>query len=80
MDTCGNAQAVKGTGMKKKKSAAAELLGDDIGCIGDFNREDRICFQVCALRLRCAIESGHHIRSEILEELMFSETFSEKNQ
>jgi hypothetical protein len=66
--------------MKKKKTAAAEVLTDDLGCLGDFNPEDRMCFKFCALSLRCAIESNHHIRDEILEDLIYSETFSEKNQ
>ncbi len=66
--------------MKKKKSVTVEAPKDDIGCLGDYNPEDRMCFKICALRLRCAIESSHHIRAEILEELMYSETFSEKNQ
>jgi hypothetical protein len=39
-----------------------------------------MCFKFCALSLRCAIESNHHIRAEILEDLIYSETFSEKNQ
>jgi hypothetical protein len=66
--------------MKKKKAVTAEALSDDLGCLEDFNAEDRMCIKFCALRLRCAIESNHHIRAEILEELMYSETFSEKNQ
>jgi len=66
--------------MKKKKAAAAEVLSDDLGCLGDFNPEDRMCFKFCALSLRCAIESDHHIRAEILEDLIYSETFSEKSQ
>ena len=66
--------------MKKKKAVTAEVPNDDLGCLGEFNTEDRMCFKFCALSLRCAIESNHHIRAEILEELMYSETFSEKNQ
>ena len=66
--------------MKKKKAVKAEVLSDDLGCLGDFNPEDRMCFKYCALSLRCAIESDHQIRAEILEDLIYSETFSEKNQ
>jgi hypothetical protein len=66
--------------MKRKKEVIPELQIDDIGCIGEFNAEDRMCVRFCALRLRCAIESRYNIRAEILEELMYSETFSEKNQ
>jgi hypothetical protein len=66
--------------MKKKKADTAEVLDDDLGCIGEFNAEDRMCLKFCALRLRCSIESRYSVRAEILEELMYSETFSEKNQ
>jgi hypothetical protein len=66
--------------MKKKKAVKAEVLSDGLGCLGDFNPEDRMCFKFCALSLRCAIESNHHIQAEILDDLMYSETFSEKNQ
>jgi len=66
--------------MKKKKVVTAQVLSDDLGCLGDFNSEDRMCFKFCALSLRCAIESSYHIRAEILEELMYSEMFSEKCQ
>jgi len=66
--------------MKKKKAVTREVMSDDLGCLGDFNPDDRMCFKYCALSLRCAIESNHHIRAEILEGLMYSETFSEKNQ
>jgi len=66
--------------MKKKKAVMPEALSDDLGCLGDFNADDRVCVKFCALRLRCVIESSYHIRAEILEELMYSETFSEKSQ
>jgi hypothetical protein len=66
--------------MKEKKAVRVKVQDDDIGCIGDYDGKDRMCFKFCALRLRCAIESSHHIQAEILEELMYSETFSEKNQ
>lgn len=66
--------------MKKKKTAPAEIRIDEMGCLGEYNAEDRVCSRFCALRLRCAVESSHYLRSEILEEFMYSETFSEKNQ
>jgi hypothetical protein len=66
--------------MKKKKAVTAEMPRDDLGCLGDYNPEDRMCFKFCALSLRCAIESNYQIQSEILEDLIYSETFSEKNQ
>lgn len=66
--------------MKKRKAVTAQAPDDDFGCLGEFNSEDRMCIKFCALSLRCAIESNHDIQAEILEELMYSETFSEKNQ
>jgi hypothetical protein len=66
--------------MKKKKAATIEEMNDLIGCVGEFNAEDRMCTSFCALRLRCAIESKYSLQAEILEELMYSEMYSEKNQ
>ena len=64
----------------KKKALVVERPGDYLGCLGDFNAEDRVCVKYCALNLRCAIESNHHIRSEILEELLYSEMISDRIQ
>ena len=66
--------------MKKKKASAIEEMNDLVGCIGEFNAEDRVCTSLCALRLRCAIESKYSLQAEILEELMYSEIYSEKSQ
>jgi hypothetical protein len=66
--------------MKKTKVVTAEVPSDDLGCLREFNAEDRMCLKFCALSLRCAIESNHHIRAEIMDELMYLESFSEKNQ
>ena len=41
-------------------------------CFGEFNVQDPICRQVCALRIRCAVEYGQQGRMEMLEE-MFGE-------
>jgi len=56
------------------------LLDQHIGCFGEFNPEDRICRQYCALCLRCAIESDQVTRMEILEDLLFSEATNAKLQ
>ena len=64
----------------KKKASVDEGLNDYLGCLGDFNAEDRVCVKYCALNLRCAVESSHHIRSEIMEELFYSEMVSDRMQ
>ncbi len=42
-------------------------------CFGTYNREERVCTKLCALRLRCAIEYERNNRLELLEELIAAE-------
>jgi len=49
-----------------------EILNDRLDCMGEFNREDHICRNHCALRLRCAIEHSHKARLELIEDIMAS--------
>ena len=48
------------------------LLNDRLDCMGEFNREDDICRNHCALRLRCAIEHNQNSRLELIEDIMAS--------
>lgn len=66
--------------MKKKKVISPEALSDYLGCLGHFNARDKMCFRHCALSLRCAIDSNYFVQAEIMEEMIFSEMFSEKMQ
>lgn len=49
-----------------------ELWYDRLDCMGEFNREDHICRNLCALRLRCAIEHSQKARLELIEDIMAS--------
>ena len=53
---------------------------NDFGCFGEFQREEPICRRHCALRLRCAIESAHNVRMEILEEMVLTDQMNIKVQ
>ena len=46
---------------------------DHLDCFGEFNLKDLICKKLCALNLRCAIESEKNIRLEVLEGLVHTE-------
>jgi len=48
-------------------------INGHLGCLGNFKREDKVCRQFCALRLRCAIESDYNRRLEVLEDLVASD-------
>ena len=48
------------------------LLNDRLDCMGEFSREDDICRNHCALRLRCAIEHNQNTRLELIEDIMAS--------
>ena len=56
----------------KKEPPVADQLHRRMQCFGEFDVQDPVCRQACALRLRCAVEFGHQGRTEVLEEL-FSE-------
>ena len=56
------------------------VLDHHLGCFGDFDPEDRICREYCALCIRCAIESDQITRMEILEDLFFAEATNVKMQ
>ena len=64
----------------KKGLEGKIFLDHHVGCFGEFNREDLICKELCALRLRCAIEQDYNIRLEVLEDLMASEGMPVKFQ
>ena len=48
------------------------LLNNRLDCMGEFNREDHICRNHCALRLRCAVEHSQKARLELIEDIMTS--------
>lgn len=56
----------------KRDTLALDHLHGRLQCFGEFNVQDAVCRQVCALRLRCAVEYGRQERMERLEDL-FSE-------
>ncbi len=53
----------------KKDARSVDRLHRRMQCFGEFNAQDPVCRQICALRLRCAVEYGQQERSEVLEEL-----------
>lgn len=46
---------------------------DDSNCFGDFDKANSLCMKHCVLRLRCAIEKDHNLRTELIEELVGSD-------
>ena len=47
---------------------------DNSNCFGEYNTSDPLCAKHCILRLRCAIEQDQNIRTEIIEELIGSDS------
>jgi hypothetical protein len=54
----------------KKESINQLSLNGHLGCLGNFNNQDPICRKLCALSLRCAIDSEKNTRMEFLEDLI----------
>ena len=53
----------------KNHAAVSNRLQRYMQCYGEFNVQDPVCRQICALRLRCAVEYGQQEKMELLEEL-----------
>lgn len=54
----------------KKELVNQISLDDHLGCLGNFDLQDPLCKKLCALNLRCAIESEKNTRLELLEDLI----------
>jgi hypothetical protein len=54
----------------KKESVKQLSLNGHLGCLGNFNNQDPICRKLCALSLRCAIDSEKNTQMEFLEDLI----------
>lgn len=48
-------------------------IDDNSDCFGQYNTRDPLCLKHCVLRLRCAIEQDHNLRTEMIEELVASD-------
>lgn len=60
----------------KNKAKDRISLDDHLGCFGEYNSKDPICRKLCALNIRCAIDSNQNNLMEFLEDLVSSnETF-----
>lgn len=51
-----------------------------LDCFGEYEAGDKICKNFCALRLRCAIESDHNARLQLIEDLISYEDVNIKLQ
>jgi hypothetical protein len=64
----------------KKNNIDKLLAGEHLGCFGNFSLDDPICRNLCAINLRCAIESEQNTRLEILQDLVSSDDLYVKIQ
>ena len=64
----------------KKKLVNNSYLDNHIGCFGNFDIEDFICRNFCALSLRCSIKRDKNIQTELFEDLISFDSMSIKIQ
>ena len=64
----------------KEERAVMVSLDEHIGCFGDYTYADKVCRNLCALRIRCAIEHEHNFRMEVLEDLASADLLYLKTQ
>ncbi len=65
--------------MKKRQHRLISSI-NYLECYGNFEIEDQICLNSCALNMRCAIEKDKNSRLELLDELFSSENIHETIQ
>ena len=63
-----------------KKEPRKLSIEAHLGCFGNFNPGDPICKRLCAVCLRCAIESDYKAQTELLEDLVRSGDHFQKLQ
>jgi hypothetical protein len=56
-----------------KKDNNFKVIDDHLGCFGDFSMIDPVCKKLCALKLRCAIETDQNDQMEFWEDIMYSD-------
>ena len=56
----------------KRTLTARDVLDQYLSCMGEFNIEDPVCKQFCALRLRCAVNRDQQEKGELFEDLFDS--------
>ncbi|MEW6258558.1 MAG: hypothetical protein AB1547_01480 [Thermodesulfobacteriota bacterium] len=65
----------------KRKHTPNDLPMDDmVICAGHFNATDPICHDMCALRVRCAIESRFAEEMELFEDMFGPMTSDDRIQ
>ena len=45
-------------------SSDSTIIKDEVGCVGNFNPQDSLCYRRCPLALRCIIECNRRARLE----------------
>ncbi len=56
-----------------EKAISIAKFDSHLECFGEFQPEDKMCRQFCALRLRCVIARDRSFRLGLLEELISNE-------
>ncbi len=44
-------------------------------CFGEFDKNNRVCFDYCSISIKCAVMQLHHPKIDILEKLLNYDDF-----
>ncbi|HCY86311.1 MAG TPA: hypothetical protein DHV36_14345 [Desulfobacteraceae bacterium] len=47
-------------------------------CFGEFDKENRLCFNYCAISIKCCVMQTRHPKVDILEKLLIYNDYSVK--
>jgi hypothetical protein len=64
----------------KREFFDKSLVGEHLGCFGNFRLDDPICKKFCALNLGCTVERDQNARLEILHDWVSPDNLSLKIQ
>lgn len=66
--------------IKKPIVTENDDLNDYLNCFGYFRLGDRICYNHCALRIKCLIKKELLLSAELIEDFMEAETHASVSQ
>lgn len=55
---------------KIEKTSKRKDTTDIPDCFGDFNKENKLCFEYCSISIRCCVLHSKYPKVDILEKLL----------
>jgi len=63
---------------KMKNTSKKRDAADIPDCFGDFNKENKLCFNYCSISIRCCVIHNKYPKVDILEKLLINNQYAIK--